>query len=276
MTPFISILSFLCCIHVLSASVRYDNQNEKIATQTRIYFRTDKHDLDEMNKEKMDNLFEHLKDSMSYNIRIIGYTDYRGSSAYNFKLSQLRAQEAYEYLKMQYSDVINRMIIRAEGELPKLAGTPLREQRAVSIEVFENKTKTLVDLRRGHVGPMDEISMDKLYFQPGRHILLESSIPILHELEKSLKINRKVTIEIAGHVCCQEDKSSDGFDIDTKTHNLSYNRAKNIYEYLVRAGIRADRMIFRGYGFSEPKKFPETSDSDKDQNRRVEIRIVSN
>ena len=81
-------------------------------------------------------------------------------------------------------------------------------------------------------------------------------------------------IQINGHICC-EPSYLDGRDNDLGTFDLSWQRAKVIYQYLVDHGISADRMSFRGFGASQ-KLYPYERDAfEKEENRRVEIKIVS-
>lgn len=239
-----------------------------------IYFDTDVYALSKKQKPLIHSFFQDIPDTIQLNIRVIGYADYRGSQAYNDRLSYDRARSVSDYIKSLYPDRIHRLNCMGEGELPRQLHVPLRKQRTVSIEVFVFRTRTLQDLEEGRVESMDEVVLDDLNFKPGRHFLLERSVPKLREIERILKIRTDLIIEIAGHVCCVGDFTKDGFDHDTKTHNLSSNRAKNIYEYLVRKGIDSARMEHKGYGFSQPKAYPELEDSDRDQNRRVEIRII--
>jgi outer membrane protein OmpA-like peptidoglycan-associated protein len=217
---------------------------------------------------------QHLPDTGSYNFRILGYADYRGTEIYNDTLSRRRANSVARWLETEYPEKVHRLLVLGEGELPPQVNVPLKEQRTVSVETYLYRERSLKDLVRGDVGPMDEIVLEDLHFQPGRHFLLLESVPVLKKIEKILKKRPEYYIEIAGHVCCVGDFSKDGFDHDTQTHNLSANRAENIYNYLVRNGIDSSRMVHKGYGYSEPKAYPEETDDDKDQNRRVEIRII--
>lgn len=217
---------------------------------------------------------QNLPDTGAYNFRILGYADFRGSEKYNDTLSRRRAQSVARWIEAEFPERVHRTLVLGEGELPRQINVPLREQRTVSVETYLYRERTLRDLVKGDVGPMDEIVLEDLHFQPGRHFLLLESVPVLKRIEKILKKRTEYYIEIAGHICCAGDFSKDGFDHDTQTHNLSENRAENIYDYFVRNGIDSTRMVHKGYGYSEPKVYPEKSEEDKDQNRRVEIRII--
>ncbi len=241
---------------------------------TNVYFRTDIYRLDPSAKALIKSFMQNLPDTGSFNFRILGYADYRGSVAYNDTLSRRRAQSVADFIEFGYAGKVHRTLVLGEGELPPRVNVPLKEQRTVSVETYLYRERNLRDLVKGEVGPMDEIVLEDLHFHPGRHFLLTESVPILKKIEKILKRRTEYYIEIAGHICCAGDFSKDGFDLDTQTHNLSENRAKNIYDYFVRNGIDSARMVHKGYGFSQPKIYPETSEQDKDQNRRVEIRII--
>jgi len=239
-----------------------------------VYFRTDIYSLDPSAEALIRSFMQNLPDTGSFNFRILGYADYRGSVAYNDTLSRKRALSVAKFIEAEYSDRMHRILVLGEGELPPRVNVPLSEQRTVSLETYLFRERSLKDLVKGDVGPMDEIVLEDLHFQPGRHFLLLESVPVLKKIEKILKRRTEYYIEIAGHVCCVGDFSKDGFDHDTQTHNLSANRAKNIFDYLVRNGIDSSRMIHKGYGYSQPKAYPEATEEDKDKNRRVEIRII--
>lgn len=241
---------------------------------TSVYFRTDIYRLDPSAKALIRSFMQNLPDTGAFNFRILGYADFRGSEEYNDTLSRRRAQSVARWIEAEYPGKVHRTLVLGEGELPSQVNVPLREQRTVSVETYLYRERSLRDLVKGDVGPMDEIVLEDLHFQPGRHFLLLESVLVLKKIEKILKKRTEYYIEIAGHVCCVGDFTKDGFDHDTQTHNLSANRAKNIYDYFVQNGIDSTRLVHKGYGYSQPKAYPEDTEEDKDQNRRVEIRII--
>jgi outer membrane protein OmpA-like peptidoglycan-associated protein len=112
-----------------------------------------------------------------------------------------------------------------------------------------------------------------LIFEGGRHFLQQRSYPILQDLLKAMQDNPNLVIEIQGHVCCQQN-GTDGRDDDLRTNDLSVQRAKTIYDYLVDKGIAKRRMEYKGFGSSQ-KIFPqELTPEEIAQNRRVEIKII--
>jgi outer membrane protein OmpA-like peptidoglycan-associated protein len=86
--------------------------------------------------------------------------------------------------------------------------------------------------------------------------------------------NHNLRIRIEGHVCCVAAKL-DGLDYDTGTQDLSLQRAKFIYEYLIKNGISSDRMSYVGLGGANKIYPEELTPAQQTINRRVEIRIIA-
>jgi outer membrane protein OmpA-like peptidoglycan-associated protein len=108
----------------------------------------------------------------------------------------------------------------------------------------------------------------KIMFNGGTHRFRLISKPELSELLTVLKNNSK-KINIQGHVCCTKDGEEDGLDVETKTMNLSFTRAKAVNDYLIENGINASRIKYEGLG----GKFKTGRYNDQD--RRVEIIITA-
>lgn len=77
--------------------------------------------------------------------------------------------------------------------------------------------------------------------------------------------NELVLIEVGGHTC---DIGSTAYN-----ENLSRERATAVYEYLIGAGVSANRLEVRAYGESQPR-LPNTSIENRQQNRRVELTVL--
>ncbi|PTM08139.1 MAG: hypothetical protein DA407_08815 [Bacteroidetes bacterium] len=85
-----------------------------------------------------------------------------------------------------------------------------------------------------------------------------------------LNNNSKKRIKILGHVCCTKykNRSIDGINTRTGKRNLSSDRAKSVYLYLIKKGITKKRLKYE----SLASKFPLRKGYDFD--RRVEIEII--
>lgn len=85
---------------------------------------------------------------------------------------------------------------------------------------------------------------------------------VLESLVELFDKNPGYTLHIRGHVCCGPSQK------------LSNKRAKKAYKYLKRAGISADRMTYKGYSDTIPLAFPEKTEEDEAENRRVDFIIT--
>lgn len=96
--------------------------------------------------------------------------------------------------------------------------------------------------------------------------LRPDAVAELNEAVALLNLHEDITrIEVAGHTC----------DLGPADYNqgLSERRARSVYDYLVDNGIDSDRLVVRGYGEERPR-VPNTSDSNRQQNRRVELVVL--
>lgn len=89
------------------------------------------------------------------------------------------------------------------------------------------------------------VVVDNIFYDFDKATLRPESKAALDELAQLLRDNPNVTIEMASHT---DRKGSEDYNID-----LSQRRAKSVIDYLIEAGISADRLQYQGYGESRPK-----------------------
>lgn len=89
------------------------------------------------------------------------------------------------------------------------------------------------------------VVIDNIFYDFDRATLRPESKTALDEMAQLLRDNPNVTIEMASHT---DRKGSDDYNLD-----LSHRRAKSVIDYLIEAGISADRLQYQGYGESRPK-----------------------
>lgn len=87
--------------------------------------------------------------------------------------------------------------------------------------------------------------VDNIFYDFDRATLRPESKKALDELVDVLNENPNVTIEMASHT---DRLGSEQYNMD-----LSSRRAKAVIDYLIEAGIKADRLQWQGYGKSRPK-----------------------
>jgi len=88
---------------------------------------------------------------------------------------------------------------------------------------------------------------------------------ILNDVATWLKKNPQMKCELSGH--------TDGKGSVAYNQKLSEQRAQAVYDYLVKAGVSADNLTWKGYGKSEPIATNDTAEG-RQLNRRVELRLI--
>lgn len=224
-------------------------------------------------------------------VKITGYADFLSQADYNLLLSQKRAEAVKEYIISNK----NISIISCRGVGEKFSsekdtreGEPSQRRVEIVIETDESRQspiakedtkvkeepikeeseKNIEDLSLG-----ESLALEGLNFEPGRHFITKSAVPVLQKLLATLKENKNLKIQIQGHVCCTNE-TDDGLDYDTHEYKLSENRAKAIYDFLISKGISSSRLSYKGYGHSKPKFSTESTPEQEQANRRVEIMII--
>ena len=109
--------------------------------------------------------------------------------------------------------------------------------------------------------------MSKVKFGPNRTTLSNpAGNEDLNYLLEALRKSSDLKIEIGGHT----DKSG-----KAATNNLlSKKRAKWVYDYLLKNGIPADQITYKGYGHYKPAYTNRTKDG-RAANRRIEVKLLS-
>ena len=110
------------------------------------------------------------------------------------------------------------------------------------------------------------IKLDRVFFETAKWDLLPESNEQLDELVALMNEYPTMQIEIHGHT-----DSRGGTDYN---QNLSENRTKSVYEYLVSSGIDAGRMNYIGYGEAKPIADNRYADG-RQLNRRVEFVVTA-
>ncbi len=228
-----------------------------------VYFGFDQYTL---SKKSRGQLIE-LKNSGKTIVSIHGFTDTCGSVTYNKWLAEKRIASVINQLK---SKSINENY--AFGEEFLFAKNNKQNRKVVII--YDSKTPSTnipqkesitSQITAGKVG--EKIRLKSLNFYPGIADLLPQSTSVLKELLAAMNANKKLIIEIHGHICCAPEDYA----------NLSNERAQTVYQFLINNGIEPARMSYKGFGVSQPLfPVPEKTEEERVGNRRVEIKIISN
>jgi outer membrane protein OmpA-like peptidoglycan-associated protein len=106
-------------------------------------------------------------------------------------------------------------------------------------------------------------------------VMIPASKPSMEALLKLMKKNKKLVIQIEGHVnhpLYMEDRNNP--EVIKFDQWLSDERSKMVYEYLVSHGIDENRLSKIGYGAKYMLYPNAVSDELMEQNRRVEINVI--
>ena len=133
---------------------------------------------------------------------------------------------------------------------PEPAPEPKPEEPPPRVEVRDNK----IEIR------------EKIQFEYNKSKIKEESHGLLNEIADVIKKNPHIQkIQVEGHA------SSDGND--NYNMRLSSARAKAVRTYLVGKGIKAEKLVAKGFGETKPIA-DNATDEGKEKNRRVEFNIL--
>jgi OmpA-OmpF porin, OOP family len=111
------------------------------------------------------------------------------------------------------------------------------------------------------------VRLNNVYFDFDKWFLRPESFVELDRVVKMLEENPAVEIEMSAH--------TDSWGSDQYNFKLSDNRARSVMEYILSKGIAPNRIRSQGYGETKPV-VPNTSDENRQLNRRVEFTILKN
>lgn len=102
-------------------------------------------------------------------------------------------------------------------------------------------------------------------FGTGKHKLKSSAYRVIDDVIEVLNAYLENKVSVEGH--------SDNVGSKNYNQKLSKKRAKNVYNYLVKKGVNAERLTSTGYGEDKPIA-SNAKASGREKNRRVEIIIL--
>jgi OOP family OmpA-OmpF porin len=108
-------------------------------------------------------------------------------------------------------------------------------------------------------------TLNNIFFDTDQYQLQQKSETELERVVQFLNDNPEVRIGIAGH--------TDNVGNPSYNQQLSQKRAQAVFNYLQEAGISPDRLQAKGYGQTQPIA-PNDTEADRQQNRRIEFRVM--
>jgi len=118
----------------------------------------------------------------------------------------------------------------------------------------------------GCVIPDQIIELKGVTFEFNKSRLTPNAETVLDTVVKAFIGQPSLKVEIGGHT---DTKGSDAYNL-----KLSNARAASVRSYLVSQGAKPEQLTAVGYGESKLLINPETSDDDRELNRRVEFKVI--
>jgi outer membrane protein OmpA-like peptidoglycan-associated protein len=132
--------------------------------------------------------------------------------------------------------------------------------------VIPEPTKPMVIVKKDKLAELAEEveKLNKIYFALDSYKLTNKAKVYLSSIVELLNGVPEAKISINGHASVEGDP----------THNeiLSKNRANSVYRYLVRMGLKSDRVVVLGHGSRIPNE--ETDREELKRDRRVEVKVI--
>lgn len=249
-----------------------------------VYFTTDQFNVIETEVNRLSVFIDTLKTKRIEKISIFGFCDDRGSDMYNLKLSLKRAEEIKALLISKgvndslvsnidgKGEVLLKLIDQKDLKLVRSFNRKVEVSVVLLPEIVEvvdvpEKIEEKKEGLEGNLKVGDKVLLDNLLFKTGHSYLIQESIPVLENIAKILRQRDDLHFTILGHVCCTSN-GRDAIDEKTGKRNLSLARAKYVYDYLSKNGIKRQRMRYLGM----KHKYPLGGSPKFD--RRVEIEIT--
>ncbi len=175
---------------------------------------------------------------------------------------QTRASEGiYEFTLTSENKAEYRLSIEQEGYMFQNLNLSIPAAGAEE-QIIERK----VSLRKLDTG--FSTVLRNIYFDFGKASFKDASYNELNKLERMLKQNTNMKIEIAGH--------TDNIGSKNFNKNLSQKRANAVRDFLVSKGIDTRRIMAMGYGSEKPLASNDDEEEGRELNRRVEFRVTGN
>ena len=248
-------------------------QGKKVET---VYFDFDKYRLEVEQQQTILNFIIQADTSKIESIQIYGYCDDRGDDDYNYKLSENRVKTVRNLLTTNGFNKNKIVIVEGKGRviltdnsLDNLAEIRSKNRRVDLVIVRKNSFGKGIynSIQDKHIVG-DRIYFENIQFPLGSSKLSSDSKKELDKIVEQLQKNKNIEVEIRGHVCCTPSYYYDAIDRATNERQLSFNRAKIVFWYLISKNINSLRMTYKGCG----NKFPLGKGEDFD--RRVEFLIT--
>lgn len=161
--------------------------------------------------------------------------------------------------------------VKVKKDIPKkvekeVVIVPKKEVIVPTIKEEKKETEKILSGLDKNIKAGEKIRIENLFFEVDSVCVPESSFEVLDEVYTFLRTNNQISIEIGGH--------TNGLPPHEYCDKLSTKRAKEVATYLIKKGITASRIKYKGYGKRQPLASNKTA-SGRAKNQRVELKILA-
>jgi outer membrane protein OmpA-like peptidoglycan-associated protein len=228
-------------------------------------------------------------------VSITGYTDKTGTTTYNQRLSQRRADAAFRYIRQGTSTVPRGQVIGGGiAPTPERSDSDNRRVEIVYYHLLSNAPNTPATPRPNtpasrpndsivvvksappdssntpdSARPAAVLALHHINFIVDTPIPTDSTRSILPQFVTELQQFKGRRLEIDGYVNSIVPLRGEKDPL----YVLSVRRAKFIYDYLIHAGFDPDKLTYKGLGNASPINPNPVTREEMNANMRVEITV---
>ena len=156
----------------------------------------------------------------------------------------------------------------ADGGTIKISSPGYRD---TTITIKPGQKEFRVEMLPDYV--VEKLVVENIYFFPGTPEIIPESFRALQDMYNQLKGRKGVNIEIRGHVNWPIYHATTP-DLEVQHYKLSEQRALAVMEWLIKKGIPAEMLSYKGFGATQMLYPQATSEGHQAYNRRVEVVIL--
>lgn len=241
-----------------------------------IYYEFDKWSVANKELAQLDKVVRIMRDNAGLVVEVGAHTDSKNREAYNQIFSDKRAKSVVDYL---VSKGINRNRISGKGygemrlvnkckSFVKCSEIEQQANRRIEFMIVSGNNYPNGDMIDKNNSKF--INTNPIYFDYDKSDIRKDAEYELKRVANILKKNPEMRVEAGSH--------SDSNNLEAYNQKLSENRAKAVKAYLVSKGIRANRVVSRGYGelqlVNNCSSFVKCTPEQHQENRRTEFKIL--
>lgn len=186
---------------------------------------------------------------------------------HGFVQSEATIQEMNRYLKATKIPFTNTSEIDPQIVAQKKEKEEREKEKTFQEQLQREINNELIKAERVEMQQhiVSFLQREIIEFKSGEASLTPKGVDAVRSLAMILNRYTHTHIELGGHTDSEGD--------DTFNQMLSQNRVDRVKEILIEEGVNANRVIAKGYGETQPL-VPNTTEENKQTNRRVEITII--